>query len=56
VCLEGITAVRDEKDDPPAGFEETNHFLDREPIILDVFEHLVAEDQVEGEEAKLPGG
>ena len=54
VRLEGIAAVRDEEHNPPArssrrriGTSQHTHHLTRgERVVLDVFEHLVAEDQV----------
>jgi hypothetical protein len=58
VGLKRIAAIGDEDQDTSAGLKHTDHLTDREAVILDVLEHLMAEDQVKGrgrEREALPG-
>src|SRR3989304_2714507 len=55
MCLKRISAVRAEDDRSSAGLEDADHFADRGAVILFVFEHLLAEDQVEGPGWKRKG-
>src|SRR5689334_12426143 len=59
MSLEGISAVGTEEDGASAGFKYANHFADGGAIILYVFDHFMAEDQVKGRRRKrniFPGG
>ena len=63
MCLKWIAAIRTEDHGASAGLprrgvgtsEDADHFADRGAVILYVFEHLVAEDQVEGPGWKREG-
>src|SRR5262245_45401460 len=44
--LKGIAAVWTEEHNPSTGAKDTDHLPDGEAIVLYVFDHLVAEDQV----------
>jgi hypothetical protein len=58
VCLKQVAAIRREQNNAPAGLEDADHFANRGPIILDVLDYLVAEDQVKGrgrQWEKFPG-
>src|SRR3972149_3475062 len=55
MCLKRISAVRAEDDRSSAGLENADHFTDGGAVILYVFKHLVAEDQVEGPGRKRKG-
>src|SRR3990170_719378 len=63
MCLKRISAIRAEDHGASAGLprrgvgtsEDADHFADRGAVILYVFEHLVAEDQVEGPGWKRKG-
>jgi len=46
VCLEWIPPVRAEQHDSPTGFERTNHLAHRVLVVLDVLDHLVAQNQI----------
>ncbi len=53
-----VTAIGTEKHEPSSGLENANHFTNRRPVILHVFDHFVAEDQVERrgrKRKKFPG-
>ena len=47
MSFKGVAAVRDKDDGPSTRPEQAHHFLDGRTVILDMFEHFVAEDQVE---------
>src|SRR5688572_9188969 len=63
MCLERITAIRAKDDGASAGLprrgvgtsESADHLADRGPVILYVFDHFVAEDQVQGPGRKREG-
>src|SRR5690606_7964098 len=59
VRLEGISAVGAKDDGASARVQYTDHFADGGAVVLDVFDHFVAEDQVERPGRKrdaFPGG
>jgi hypothetical protein len=56
--LEGITAIRAKDDGPSAGLEYADHLTYRGTVILYVFDHFMAEDQVKrrgGKRDEFPG-
>src|SRR3972149_4418221 len=55
MCLKRISAIRAEDQGASAGLEDADHFTSRSAVILYVFEHLVAEDEVEGPGRKRKG-
>ena len=46
--LEGITAVGTEQNDPSAGFQDPDHLMDAKPVVIDMFDDFMAQDQVIG--------
>ena len=42
----GVASFLSEQYKPPAWLQNTNHFADGGAVVLHVFDHLVAEDQV----------
>ena len=46
VGLKGISPVGAEQYDASARFQDADHFADTELVVIDVFDHLMAEDQV----------
>src|SRR5436189_3751609 len=52
VRLERISAIGAKDDGSSAGFKGTNHFADGGAIILYVFDHFMAEDQIKGRRRK----
>ena len=57
--FEGIAAIRTKDDDTSTRLEHADHLADRGAVILYVFDHFMAEDQVEGlgrKRDEFPGG
>ena len=46
MCFERIAAVGAEENDASTGNEGAYHLVDRQAVVLDVFDHFMAEDQV----------
>ena len=46
VCFEGVAAIGNKERNPPAAAQPAHHFAHCLPVVLHVFQHFVAQDEI----------